>query len=141
MVNNTPAGSGAAGDTGSGDLGCVPGLGRFLHNLLNSGAWQGTVHGVAVRTERQVAHKGVNIRIISDGLSLQLKETYMSPAPRFIDPYLLEMNSLGEKKKCYGNLNCQQRKQGKGERSGKRKEEKKSSFSSTLEQHRNMCII
>ena len=97
MVNNTPAASGAAGDTGSGDLGCIPGLGRFLHNLLNSRAWQGTVHGVAVRTERQVAHMDVNIRIISDGLSLQIKETYMSPAPRFIDPYLLEMNFLGEK--------------------------------------------
>ena len=44
----------------------------------------------------------------------------MSPAPRFIDIYLLD--SLGEK--GYENLNCQQRKQGKGERSGKRKEKK-----------------
>lgn len=38
----------------------------------------------------------VNMSIISDSVSLQIKETYTSPAPRFIDIYLLEMDSLGE---------------------------------------------
>lgn len=70
---------------------------------------------------RQLAHMDVNMSIISDSVSLQIKETYTSPAPRFIDIYLLEMDSLG--KQCYGSLNCQQRKQGRerGVERGKKK--------------------
>ena len=70
----------------------------FLNNLLNSGTWQGTVQGVTEsdRSEQQLAHMDVNMSIISDSISLQIKETYTSPAPRFIDIYLLEMDSLGE---------------------------------------------
>ena len=55
MVKNPPTNEGDAGDTGS-----VPGLGRSpgrgngnplqyscLKNLMDGGAWQATVHGVA----------------------------------------------------------------------------------------------
>lgn len=49
----------------------------------------------------------------------------MSPAPRFIDIYLLEMDSLGET--MLWELKLSTKKVRKGERSG-RKEEKKLSF-------------
>ena len=55
MVKNSPANAKGAGDTGS-----IPGLGRApgggngnplqyscLENLMDGGAWQATVHGVA----------------------------------------------------------------------------------------------
>lgn len=61
-------------------------------------------------------------------MSLEIRKTYISPAPRVIDIYLLEIDFF-RKKVAMGTLTVdKERKQGKGGSSGEREEGRKLSF-------------